>query len=231
MGHPMIDSRRLELLHAEIDGELDAHGRAELARALLADPETRALRDDLRRLTGRLDAIGHVEPPAELVGSVLRALPPANSSPARSGRSAGRGAGNWRYAAMLAGAIVAGTVLLRVTTGQLTPETEVAGTLAGPRATETLDSASISGVATGRATLIRDTSGLQLAVELTAGTPVDLQIASGEHSLTINGLGAGRTVVGLPGFSDQGQPVRLTFSVNGREVGRASCRERVFRTV
>jgi hypothetical protein len=217
----MIDSRRLELLHAEIDGELDAHGRAELARALLADPETRALRDDLRRLTGRLDAIGQVEPPAELVGSVLRSLPPANSTPARSHRPAGHGAGYWRYAAMLAGAIVAGTLVFRFTNGQLAPDTEVSGTLAAQRTTETLDSTSISGGTKGRASLVRDASGLQLAIELTSGTPVDLKIASGEHSLTINGLGAGRTVLGLPGFSDQGQPLKLTFSVNGREVGRA----------
>lgn len=229
MGHPMINSRRLELLHAEIDGELDAHGRAELARALLADPETRALRDDLRRLTGRLDAIGQVEPPTELVGSVLRALPPAKSMPARSGRSVGHGTGTWRYAAMLAGAIVAGTVLFRVTTGQLAPETEVAGTLAGSRATETLDSASISGGATGRASLMRDTSGLQLAVELTSGGPVDLEILGGEHSLTINGLGAGRTVVGLPGFAAPGQSLQLTFSVNGREVGRAQLKAKAAR--
>lgn len=217
MPEPMVDTRKLELLHAEIDGELDAHQRAELARSLLAHPETRAIRDELRRLCGRLDAIGQVAPPTELVGAILAALPPATAVPGRSRWSAG----NWRYAAMLAGVIVAGAAVFRLTNGQLTPATEVAGTLAGPRAAEIVDSAALSGAATGRASLIRDASGLQLAVELASGAPVDLRIASGEHTLTINGLGAGRTVLGLPGFGASGQPVELSFRVNGREVARA----------
>ena len=37
----MTNARHLELIHAEIDGELDERQRAELARSLLADPEVR----------------------------------------------------------------------------------------------------------------------------------------------------------------------------------------------
>ena len=62
----MADSQRLALIHAEIDGELDAAGRAELARWVLADPEGRALRDQLRSLCAALDAVPAVDPPEEL---------------------------------------------------------------------------------------------------------------------------------------------------------------------
>lgn len=65
----MVDPGRLALIHEEIDGELDAAGRAELARWLLADPEGHALRDDLRRLCTALDSVPAVEPPAQLRGA------------------------------------------------------------------------------------------------------------------------------------------------------------------
>jgi hypothetical protein len=228
MATPMIDARRLELLHAEIDGELDPHERAELARALLADPATRAARQELQRLCARLDGIGQAEPPAELVDSVLSRLPTrprAQHSPLTSVPASARArwsSGNWRYAAMLAGVMVAGALIFRMTDGQLAPATEVSGTLAGARAAAILDSASISGGgASGSASLIRDGGGLQLAVDLVAGAPIDLQVASGDHTLTINGLGAGRTVVGLPASGDTGQPVQLSFRVDGRQVASA----------
>jgi anti-sigma factor RsiW len=207
----------LDLLHAEIDGELDSHQRAELARTVLADPETRAIRDELRRLCGRLDAIGQVAPPAELLGAVLRALPPATPVPARTRWSAG----SWRYAAMLAVVIVTGAAVFRLTSGQLTPATEMSGTLAGPRASEVLGSTLITGGVTGRATLTRAASGAQLAVELASGAPVDLQVASGDHTRTIKGLGAGRTVLSLPELGAAGEPIKLSFRIDGREVARA----------
>lgn len=221
MTHAMTDARRLELLHAEIDGELDSHGRAELARALLADPETRAVRNELRRVCGTLDAIGQADPPAELAHDILGALPAAASVPAQVRRRAANWSGNWRYAAVLAGVVVAAGAVFRMTDGKLAPATEVAGTLASPRAAEVIDSAGISGDAGGRASLIRGASGLQLEVELASGAPVDLQVASGEHTFTINGLRAGRTVVGLAGFDDAIQPLKLSFRVDGREVARS----------
>jgi anti-sigma factor RsiW len=218
MTNPMIDAGKLDLLHAEIDGELDPQGRAELSRALLAEPETRSVREELRRLCGRLDAIGQVEPPAELVAAVLRALPPASSSPTRIRWSAA----NWRYAAMLAGVIVAGAAVFRMTDGQLMPAADVAGTLASPRGADVVGSTAIAGAgASGTVSLVRGPSGLQLAVDLSSGAPLDLQVASGEQTLTINGLGAGRSVLALPGFEHTGEAVRLSFRVEGREVARA----------
>src|SRR6202035_177605 len=53
----MADSERLALIHAEIDGDLDGRQSAELARCLLADPEVRVLREDLRRLCSALAAL------------------------------------------------------------------------------------------------------------------------------------------------------------------------------
>ena len=124
---------------------------------------------------------------------------------------------------MLAGVLVTGTMVFKLTDGLGSDATEMAGTLAGSRASQSIDLASISrGAVAGSATLTQHGSGLVLALELTAGAPVDVVVASGKQSLTIKGLPAGRTVTALPGFERSGQPVNLTFMAGGREVGRAS---------
>jgi hypothetical protein len=71
----MIDQKYLELIQAEIDGELAEHDRAELARFLLANPGARAVRDDLKRLCATLDRVEPVEPrlpPGVDLNAVLR---------------------------------------------------------------------------------------------------------------------------------------------------------------
>jgi len=215
----MADAAQLALVHAEIDGELDDRQRAELARCLLADPAFRATRDELRRLCGRLDSMKQVDPPTEFLDGVLAALPPSKAPTALFRMPVG----GWRYAAMLAGVLVTGAMVIKLTDGLGGDATEMAGTLAGSRAPQSVDLASISrGAVAGRANLTQHGSGLVLALELTAGAPVDVLVASGKESLTIKGLSAGRTVTALPGFERSGQPVNLTFMAGGREVGRAS---------
>ena len=53
----MTDDERMRLIHAELDGDLSSEQRADLARVLLADPQLRALRDELKGLSSRLDAV------------------------------------------------------------------------------------------------------------------------------------------------------------------------------
>ena len=232
----MADATRLALIHAEIDGELDPRQRAELARSLLADPATRALREDLRRLCTALDGVAEVEPPPQLRARIFAALPqtvaapvgptPARSVPARSWWSAPA----LRYAAVLAGLVTAGTLVFGVLDGQRPPASELAGTLAGPRAAATLDTVRLTdGPVLGQVSLIRNVSGLGLALDLKAGAPVDVFVAGGGYTFRINGVGhqdgpAAPTTVALPGFRTDLQAVDLTFLIAGQEVGRATLR-------
>ncbi len=214
----MADQELLALMHAEIDGELDGGQRAKLARSLLADPKARAERDSLQRLCARLDAMEQVEPPAELLPGVLAALP---QTMARRMRIFGSSA-SWRYAAMLAGVLLTGAIVFQVSDGQRAATSQVVGTLAGSPSAKTIDTANISGDgASGKVSLAEDHGGLHLTVDLRSGAPLDLRIASGKHTLTINGLGIGRTVLALPGFAETGQPVNLRFMVAGHEVAGA----------
>lgn len=108
-----LDERQIELIQADIDGELAGPARAELSACLLANPEARALRDDLRTVCAALDAVQPEEAPAGLREHILAALPPC---PLQAGTGASlwtRGGRNLlssptmlRYAAVFAGGLI-----------------------------------------------------------------------------------------------------------------------------
>ena len=216
----MTGDERMALIHAELDGNLTSQQRGELARLLLADPQARALRDELRGLCSRLDAVGQVDPPPQLKDSILRRLPSVPVTPAYHTSFS-----RWRLAAMVAGLLMAGTIVYETVQGPLPGSRETAGTIA---AETTVDSVAVgSGSVTGRATLFRDKSGLAVGLEVSAAEPVDVVISTGGHSFRINGLGisnpAGSTqTVALPGVRMQGQDIELSFLIGDRTVGRAT---------
>jgi hypothetical protein len=223
----MADGGRLALIHAEIDGELDGQQRAELARALLADPEIQVLREDLRRVCAALDALEELDPPQQLRESILDALPQTTPSRARSWWSAPR----LRYAALLAGMLAVGTIVYETVEGLRPATTDVAGTMAAAGAPATLDTVRLgNGVVAGRVSLYRDRAGLGLEFELVASAPVDVLVASEGRTLRVNALGVRdapggpRTTVALPGFGRSGEAVDVTFLMAGREVGHATLR-------
>ncbi len=221
----MADPRQLALIHAEIDGELTAEQRAELARGVLADPEVRAVRAELRRLCTALDALEQVEPPKQLRASILAALP-QSSRPQREFFQL-----RWRYAAVIAVMLAAGAVVVETLRGPETATRDVAGTMAAARAPTIVDTVRLAnGPVTGRVSLYHDGAGLGLEFDLVTSAPVDVLVASDGHTLRVNGLGrkdksaAPRTTVALPGVGMGGQNVDLTFLMGGRPVGSATLR-------
>jgi anti-sigma factor RsiW len=223
----MAESGHLALIHAEIDGELNERQRAELARALLADPEARAAREGLKRVCAALDVLEDVDPPQQLRQSILDALQQSTPSRAPSWWLAPR----LRYAALIAGVLAVGTILYETVEGPRPATSDVAGTMAAAGAPTTLDTVSLgNGVVSGRVSLYRDRTGLGLRFELVASAPVDVLVASDGHTLRVNGLGVRdapggpRTTVALPGLGRSGEAVDVTFLMGGREVGRATLR-------
>ena len=61
-----IDPRTLELIHAEVEGELDGAERAELESRCAADPAAREYREQWGRIHAALARLPSVEPPAGL---------------------------------------------------------------------------------------------------------------------------------------------------------------------
>jgi hypothetical protein len=230
----MTESPYLALIHAEIDGELDEHQRADLARHLLDDPQSRALRDGLKEVCAALDGIAAVEPPEQLRSSILAALPPvfARPMPARRAVRWSVPASGWRYAALFAGVLITVALLYQGRIGHGPNANEVAGTMAGSgsdaHSPVALDTARVDlGQVTGQVSVYRAGAGLGLELQLIASAPVDVLVVSGGQTQRISGLGrpdspgGPRTTVALPEFGGGAQTLDLSFLVAGRPIGSA----------
>jgi hypothetical protein len=231
----VIDSGQLALINADIDGELDAGQRAELARLLLADPKARALRDGLKQLCQTLDAVELVEPPSDLRDSILAAVPQRIRPPRRSGLASRSTIVAWRYAAMLAAILIAGGLLSELARSPGPPPTEVVGTIALAPAATLVDTVQLGkGPISGRVSLYRDRATLALRFEITANTPLAARIASEGLVLRIDGVGLGapdghnalgaHPAVPLPGVPMNGQNIEVTLLSDGHAIGTATLR-------
>jgi len=69
-----IEAKYVELIHSDLDGEINEAGRAELAAYLEANPQAQAMRAELVDLCGALDAMAPVEPPTHLKYAIMDSL-------------------------------------------------------------------------------------------------------------------------------------------------------------
>jgi hypothetical protein len=182
------------------------------------------LREELRGLCTRLDAVGQVEPPPQLKDSILnrlRSVPVATAYRKAS-------FGHWRLAAMVAGLLTAGTIVYETVQGPAPGSRETAGTMAADALT-TVDSVVVGGgPVTGRATLYRDKTALAVGLEVSATEPVDVLISTGGRSFRISGLGSSNPAgiphrtIALRGVRMQGQDIEVAFVIGERTVSRAT---------
>jgi hypothetical protein len=213
----MTHASPLELMHAEIDGELNWHQKGELAQLVLADAQARAEREGLRRVCAALDALTAVEPPGDLRSSILAALPQVASPRVRSAAFVP----DWRIAAAVAAVLIAGAVVFETGRGPRLTGSEAVGTMAAAEGL-TLDTVRLdSGPVQGRVRLYRQGSGLALAFEVRASAPVDALVTGDGATLRVSSLGP-RTRVQLPGFDPDTHAVEVSFFVNGHRVGGAT---------
>ena len=77
----MIDPHVIDLINQDIDSALDAAGKAELRKALDADPAAREMDAELRRLVHILETSPPVDPPERLQPDIVAALPRASVLP------------------------------------------------------------------------------------------------------------------------------------------------------
>jgi len=71
-----IDEKYIELINAEIDGELDESGQSELRDYLAKNPEARTAHDDMAAFCRELDSVPSLEPPSDLRSDILAAIRP-----------------------------------------------------------------------------------------------------------------------------------------------------------
>jgi hypothetical protein len=75
-----IDEKLIELINAGIDNELSAADRHQLEAQLVANPDARAMHQELQYLADTLDPLGDLVPPAEIRENILNTVSPTASS-------------------------------------------------------------------------------------------------------------------------------------------------------
>jgi hypothetical protein len=186
----MIEERHVELIHADLDGELAPGQRAELARVLLGNPEARALREELADLYGKLAGLESVAPPRDLAPAVLSGLAAMKSSQAANAvvRPVFRSVG-LRYAAVFLGGLLASAALLRMAAneGSALDVSELVGTIGGIEAVpgqSPVDQAVLAlAEVEGAMNTYRVGPQLVLELDLRAHEPIEIVAVQGGQSV------------------------------------------------
>jgi len=70
------DRNYLELMHADLDGEASEEELVALREYLASSPEARSMQTELAKVADVLSQVEHIEPPEDLIKSIMAALPP-----------------------------------------------------------------------------------------------------------------------------------------------------------
>lgn len=113
----MIADKYIELIHREIDGRNSPQASAKLAAFLAANPQAQKLYDELQALSGMLQEVKPVEPPAHLPHIIMNRLP--QSRPARRGLLAPvfewlEARGKFKYAYAFSGGLAVGLAVFAI---------------------------------------------------------------------------------------------------------------------
>ncbi len=102
-----------ELISAEIDGELSEEEKTILGKHLISNPGAQSVRTQMAKLTEALDKVREIEPPADLSGNIMAALPPVQQPGTSAARSRFRFArlSILKYGYAFAAGIILGLIL------------------------------------------------------------------------------------------------------------------------
>jgi hypothetical protein len=189
-----IDPRYFELIQADIDGEIDESGKAELENFLADNEEGRAVYEELETLCHSLDSMPQVDPPQHLRHMLLNQAPvkvaprPAPGLLQRlfSGPALG-------YVGVFAAGVALTLALVnsgQISKGVFDDVTGLVGTIAEPEfavpkhSTISIDESEVAGTVTLRSTgpiLIVD-------FDLSARKPVEIVAAYSDKTIWFNGF-------------------------------------------
>jgi hypothetical protein len=189
-----IEPKYFELIQANIDGEIDDAGKAELETFLAESEEGRAVYEDLETLCRSLDGLPGIEPPAHLRHVLM------NEAPVRSAPRPVPGLLERLFSGPLMGYVgvfaagVALTLALvdsdQISKGAFDDVTGLVGTVADPKfsapqhGTISIDESEVAGTVT-----LRSTGPLLIVdFDLSARQPVEIVAGYSDKSIWFNGF-------------------------------------------
>lgn len=189
-----IDQKYIELIHARIDGEIDAAGNADLEAFLADNAEGRALRDEMAALSSSFDEMPELEPPAHL-RHVIMNMAPAKPSADRASGMLDRvfSTALLGYVGTFAAGVLLSLALLsskQISTGVFDDVTGLVGTMASSEfvAVEHDSIAIDQRAVAGTVTLRSKGPILILDFDLVAHEPVEITVRYADATIWFNGF-------------------------------------------
>lgn len=214
-----IDPNIVELINAEIDGEISPAQKQELEVALAADPEAKAMHAELSAMGAALDELPDLDPPPHLKHAIMASIPAPQ--PERQKEN------NWfqslfaapalRYAGMFAAGALLTLALFdssQLSDRAFTDVTGLVGTMSsevpdGPGAQVTrIDRPEVA----GRVSLRNSGPLLIVDFDLVSAGPVDIVASYTDQSVWFNGFAQ----LESPGATISAESGRVTMQIDGK---------------
>jgi len=191
-----VDKHRLQdIIQSDLDGELSAAERAELASLLLQDPQARRLHDEYRKVDTLLRSIPAAEPPPDFQARLLARIPRPGWSGA--GQRVQGDFALYRIAAVFAGGLlIAGLGYLVLQADVQRPDLQ--GSVNAALAARESLSLRSEGIEVG-ASLERDGESQRLRISVTTAIPCQI-VASTNPATTIYAVDAADGAQLEPGY-------------------------------
>lgn len=217
-----IDQKFIDLINADLDGEISDGESAELQAFLAKDAEGRALHAELSSLGETLDAVEALEPPPHLRHLIMDSVKPAPAAEKRPGLFktlfATPAVG---YAATFAAGVL--LTLSLVNSGQISIRafddvTGLVGSVADPVGADTLSTIYVDKPAVaGSVSLRQSGSMLILDFDLVAPRPIEIEAGYTDRTIWFNGFAqlesSGTTVSAETGLIRLGMEGKRRYAV------------------
>ncbi|MEJ2128388.1 MAG: hypothetical protein P8X81_06040 [Woeseiaceae bacterium] len=213
-----MDPRIIELINADIDGEISSDDKQELEALLAESPEAQAMHAELAGLGTSLNELPDLEPPAHLKHTIMASIPKSEAQQQRNNViQAIFTSPPMRYAAMFAlGSLVTMTLISsdQASNNAFNDVTGLVGTISsevpvGPGIrSASIDRPEVAGHVTMRS------SGplLILDFDLVSSRPVDIVATYSDQTVWFNGFAQ----LESPGASISAESGRITMQVEGK---------------
>lgn len=244
-----IEQKYIDLINADIDGEISSGDKASLETFLSQSSEGRALREALSSLCSSLETVKAEEPPPHLRHVIMSSVNPPAREPADRGiLQSLLAAPALRYAATFAAGVF--LTLSLVSSDQISNRafddvTGLVGSVADPVNAELVNSLSVSeSDIAGTVSLRKAGTMLILDFDLVSADPIEIEAGYSDPSIWFNGFAqlessgtsisaeTGRITLGMQGkrryavylHNEGGREttVNLQFRANGEVVHEAS---------
>ena len=213
-----IDPNIVELINADIDGEISPAQKQELDAALASNPEAGAMHTELSAMGAALDELPDLDPPPHLKHTIMASIPtPQPEQPRESWLQSLIAAPALRYAGMFAaGALL---TLSLVSSDQLSDRafTDVTG-LVGTISSEVPDGPGVQTTridrpeVAGRVSLRNSGPLLIVDFDLVSAGPVDIVASYSDQTIWFNGFAQ----LESPGASISAESGRVTMQIDGK---------------